>query len=74
MANTPTSDLQFAKLAAHYPSAAKTLGDLAFAYWSDAAGGNNGGVPKAGQALYDHYGGPELTLTDRAQRFWAAYV
>jgi hypothetical protein len=70
VANTPTSDVQFAKLALTYPSAKKNMADLLFAYWSDPTRGNNNGVPKSGDDLYAHYGGSELTVSDKAQRFW----
>ena len=73
MAITPTSDLIVSKLSTHYPSAKKTQHDLLKAYWSDAAGGNNGGVFKWGLKLSQHYGGSG-TLADRANAFWAAYV
>ena len=72
MANTPTNDSIVERLAAIYPSQKKTLGDLLFSYWSDATRGNNGGKPKMGDALYAHFGGTELTLGDRANRFLAA--
>jgi hypothetical protein len=71
MANTPLNDLIMAKLAARFPAEGATLGDLWRTYSYSVT------APDAwlcGQALYDHYGGPELTLTDRAQRFWGAFV
>jgi len=74
MANTPTNDSIVERLRAIYPSQKVTLGDLLFSYWSDAGRGNNAGVPKCGDALYAHYGGPETHLGDRANRFWAAVV
>ena len=74
MANTPTNDLIVEKLKTHYPSVPKHFADLWFAYWNDALGGNNGGVMKVGQDLYDFYGGTEVQLLDKAQRFWTNYV
>ncbi len=68
-----TSDLIVSKLAAHYPTAAKTQHDLLKAYWSDALGGNNGGVFKWGAALSAHYGGSGA-FADRANAFWTAYT
>lgn len=71
MANTPTSDLMFTKLAARFPTEKKTLSDLWRTYSYSVT------APDAilvGQALYDHYGGPEVHLGDRAQRFWTAFV
>ena len=73
MANTPIADLKAAKLITKYPTAKKTLTDLLFAYWSDPATGNNAGVPKGGDALWSHYGGSKLTLTDREQDYWNAF-
>jgi hypothetical protein len=44
----------------------KHFGDL----WSEYCAETNGGVYWANDALYNHYGGTELTLADKANRFW----
>jgi len=67
MANTPTNDLMFAKLAARYPSAKRTLGDLLAAYQAEY----NGGRPFTAAQWFARHGGVARHAGDRAQAFWA---
>ena len=68
------SDLLLRKLQAHY-GGTSTLNVYWRQYWADAAGGNNGGIPKVGDALVAHYSKTATeNVADAAYRFWTAYV
>jgi hypothetical protein len=87
MANNPTNDLMLSKLALRYTAVSPTIGDLWASYSAETNGGTVGAIPggTAGKiltpgviwdndALFNHYGGPETTLADRANRFWTNWV
>jgi hypothetical protein len=68
--NYATTDIALAKLIGRYPTAGRSMRDLMVVYWADPTYGKNNGIPKGGDAYWEHWGGDASNLADRQADYW----